>query len=414
VNDPHAAAHAAPGLPTTQEASSYGRRLHLVATCPEETKAALALELQALGVQDLRPAFRAIEMTVEPAQYYELHLRLRTASRLLRVIKTVPAHNGPMLYSQVRRLHWPDWFDARHGFMVECLGVEAADSAALGPKQVITQVREGIRASFAAAGAGEPRVDTDEPKVVVVAHVARGRCTLSFDTTGKSLHKRGYRESGHPAPLKETLAAAILRYAGYDGTQPFLDPMCGSGTLAIEAAMIAVDKAPQIHRRKGEFNFEWLKDLDRPLWRTTQDRVRLMKLDEPRAPVVASDIEPRYVEMARKSALKARVERYVRFESARVQDVVPHAGQGLLVTNLPYGERIGGGSTDVAQLYEEVGDALKQRFDGWRAAVLAAEASPWKAIGLKPGRSIALMNGSIPCRLLLFDLYAGSRRRPRA
>jgi putative N6-adenine-specific DNA methylase len=414
VNDPHEADHLAPGSPTTHGAPADDRRLPLVATCPEETKAALALELQSLGVHDLRPTFRAIELTVEPAQYYELHLRLRTASRLLRVIKTVPAHNGPMLYSQVRRLHWPEAFDARHGFMVECLGVEASGSATLSPKQVITQVREGIRASFAAAGAGEPRVDTEEPKVVVVAHVTRGRCTLSFDTTGKSLHKRGYRESGHPAPLKETLAAAILRYAGYDGTQAFLDPMCGSGTLAIEAAMIAVDKAPQIHRRKGEFNFEWLKDLDRPLWRATQERVRLAKLDEPRAPVVASDIEPRYVEMARKSALKARVERYVRFETARVQDVEPPAGQGLLVTNLPYGERIGGGSTDVAQLYEEVGDVLKQRFDGWRAALLAADASPYRAIGLKPARSIALMNGSIPCRLLLFDLYAGSRRRPRA
>ena len=389
-------------------------RLHLVATCPEETKAALALELQSLGVQELQPGFRAIEFPVGPALYYELHLRLRTASRLLRVIKTVPARNGPMLYSQVRRLHWPEWFDARHGFMVECLGVDAAAGGSLGPKQVITEVREGIRASFAAAGAGEPKIDTEEPRVVVVAHVARGRCTLSFDTTGKSLHKRGYRESGHPAPLKETLAAAILRYAGYDGTQPFLDPMCGSGTLAIEAAMIAVDKAPQIHRHKGEFNFEWLGDFDRPLWRATQDRVRLAKLEAPRAPVVASDIEPKYVEMARKSALKARVERYVQFATTRVQDVEPPGEQGLLVTNLPYGERIGGAATDVAQLYGEVGDVLKQRFGGWRAAILAAEASPYKAIGLKPSRSILLMNGSIPCRLLLFDLYAGSRRRSRS
>jgi putative N6-adenine-specific DNA methylase len=390
-----------------------GAFLRMVATCPEETKPALVDELQSLGVQDLRPVFRAVEFTVEPALYYELHLRLRTASRLLRIIRTVPAQNGPMLYSQVRRLHWPEWFDARHGFMVECLGADAKAGGGLGPKQVITQVREGIRASFAAAGAGAPKVDTEEPKVVVVAHVVRGRCTLSFDTTGKSLHKRGYRESGHPAPLKETLAAAILRFAGYDGTQPFLDPMCGSGTLAIEAAMVAVDKAPQIHRRKGEFNFEWLKDFDRPLWRATQDRVRLAKLEAPRAPVVASDIEPKYVEMARKGALKARVERYIQFASARVQDVEPPGEQGLLVTNLPYGERIGGATTDVAQLYGEVGDVLKQRFGGWRAAILAAEASPYKAIGLKPSRSISLMNGSIPCRLLLFELYAGSRRRPR-
>jgi putative N6-adenine-specific DNA methylase len=271
-------------------------------------------------------------------------------------------------------------------------------------------VREGIRGAFGRGDGAVPPVDTDAPKVVVVAHVARGRCMLSFDTSGKSLHKRGYREQGHPAPLKETLAAAILQFAGYDGSQPFLDPMCGSGTLAIEAAMIAVRKAPQIHRKKGEFHFEWLTDFDRALWRATQERIRAEKLEAPPALVVASDIRADFVEMARKSALKARVEKYVQFEVARVQDVVPPADSGLLVTNLPYGDRIGGTDADVRQLYEEVGDTLKQRFAGWRAAILAAAASPYKAIGLRPSRTITLMNGSIPCKLLLFDLYAGSRR----
>jgi putative N6-adenine-specific DNA methylase len=385
--------------------------VRLVATCPEETKPALVAELRALGAGELQEHFRAVEFEADTATAYELHLRLRTASRLLRVIRDVPAKSPPMLRSQVRRLHWPEFFEPRHGFMVEALGAEDGRDA-MGQKQVLTQVREGIRESFAAAGVAAPRIDTDEPKVVVVAHLAHGRCSLSFDTTGKSLHKRGYRESGHPAPLKETLAAAILQFAGYDGTQPFLDPMCGSGTLAIEAATVAVRKAPQIHRRKGEFLFEWLRDFDRELWRGVQDRVRLEKLEAPPAPLRASDIELAYVEMARRSALKARVERYIDFAVARVQDVEPHGEAGVIVTNLPYGDRIGGGEAEVRLLYEQVGDVLKQRFAGWRAAVLAAAASPYKAIGLRPSRSIALMNGSIPCRLLLFDLYAGSRRTP--
>jgi putative N6-adenine-specific DNA methylase len=255
-----------------------------------------------------------------------------------------------------------------------------------------------------------PPVDVEEPKVVVVAHLARGRCMLSLDTSGKSLHKRGYREQGHPAPLKETLAAAILTLARYDRTQAFLDPMCGSGTLAIEAAMIAVRKAPQIHRKKGEFYFEWLTGFDRELWRATQDRVRAEKLEAPPAPVVASDIDAAYVAMARKSALKARVEKYIQFDTARFQDVAPPVERGLLVTNLPYGDRIGSSEGGIRQLYEEVGDTLKQKFSGWRAVILAATASPYKAIGLKPSRTIVLMNGSIPCKLLFFELYAGSRR----
>jgi len=383
--------------------------LHLIATCPEETKPALLNELEALGATALKPGFRAVEFQADDALFYELHLKLRTASRILRVLKDVPAKTPEMLYSQVRRIRWPDLFNPRYGFLVESLGADS-EGGGMAPKQVITQVREAIRDSFGRAGGAVPRVDTEGPKVVVVAHLARGRCMLSLDTSGKSLHKRGYREPGHPAPIKETLAAAILIMAGYDGTQPLLDPMCGSGTLAIEAAMLAVRKAPQIHRRKGEFHFEWLKDFDRELWRATQDRVRAEKLDAQTAPVFASDISEKYLAMARKSALDARVERYISFSTARFQDIEPPAERGLLVTNLPYGERIGSDEGEVRRLYEEVGDTLKKKFAGWQAAILAASASPHKSIGLKPGRSIALMNGSIPCRLLLFDLYAGSRR----
>jgi putative N6-adenine-specific DNA methylase len=382
--------------------------LRLIATCPEETKPALVAELDALGAVDLRSGFRAISFEASEELFYELHLKLRTASRILRVVKDVPARTPQMLYSQARRIRWCELFEARHGFMVESLGEDAGGGMAA--KQVITQVRESIRDVFAREQGRAPPIDVVEPKVVVVAHLAKGRCMLSLDTSGKSLHKRGYREPGHPAPLKETLAAAILMLAGYDGSQAFLDPMCGSGTLAIEAAMIAVRKAPRIHRRKGEFHFEWLKDFDRPRWRAVQDRVRAEKLETPPAPIVASDIEARYVEMARKSALKARVERYVTFATQRFQDSEPPAERGILVTNLPYGDRIGSTDGDVRQLYEEVGDTLKRKFSGWHAAILAAEASPYKAIGLRPTRSIRLMNGSIPCRLLLFELYAGSRR----
>jgi putative N6-adenine-specific DNA methylase len=386
--------------------------MQLIATCPEETKPALVLELEALGARDIAPGYRAVAFEASDALLYELHLKLRTASRILRVIKEVPAKSPEMLRSQVRRIRWDELFDARHGFMVESQG-DDADKGGMAPKQIITQVRESIRDVFEHAQGVAPVVDRSEPKVVVVAHLRHGRCMLSFDTSGKSLHKRGYREQGHPAPLKETLSAAMLIMAGYDGSQAFMDPMCGSGTIAIEAAMIAVHKAPQIHRKKGEFHFEWLKDFDRDLWRVTQDRVRAEKLEAPTAPVVASDINAAYVAMAKKSALDARVEKYMTFNTGRFQDAEPPATTGILVTNLPYGERIGSSEGDIVQLYEEVGDTLKQKFSGWQAAILAAAASPYKAIGLKPKRTIALMNGSIPCKLLLFELYAGTRRAPR-
>jgi putative N6-adenine-specific DNA methylase len=385
--------------------------MQLIATCPEETKPALVLELEALGAQSIAPGYRAVAFEASDALLYELSLKLRTASRILRVIKEVPAKSPEMLRSQLRRIRWDELFDARHGFMVESQG-DDADRGGMAPKQIITQVRESIRDVFERAQGVAPAVDRSEPKVVVVAHLRHGRCMLSFDTSGKSLHKRGYREQGHPAPLKETLSAAVLIMAGYDGSQAFMDPMCGSGTIAIEAAMMAVRKAPQIHRKKGEFHFEWLKDFDRDLWRVTQDRVRAEKLEAPAVPVVASDINANYVAMAKKSALDARVEKYMTFNTGRFQDTEPPATTGILVTNLPYGERIGSSEGDIVQLYEEVGDTLKQKFSGWQAAILAAAASPYKAIGLKPKRTVSLMNGSIPCKLLFFELYSGTRRVP--
>ncbi|MDY6948871.1 MAG: THUMP domain-containing protein, partial [Pseudomonadota bacterium] len=314
--------------------------MQLIATCPEETKPALALELETLGASSIVPGYRAVTFEAGDALYYELHLKLRTASRILKVIKDVPAKSPQMLRSQVRRIHWDELFDARHGFMVESQG-DDADQGGMAPRQIITQVRESIRDVFERSHGAAPVVDRSEPKVVVVAHLRHGRCMLSFDTSGKSLHKRGYREQGHPAPLKETLAAAILLMAGYDGSQAFMDPMCGSGTIAIEAAMLAVRKAPQIHRKKGEFHFEWLEQFDRNLWRVTQDRVRAEKLEAPAAPVVASDINAAYVAMAQKSALDARVEKYMTFKTGRFQDAEPPAATGILVTNLPYGDRIG-------------------------------------------------------------------------
>jgi 23S rRNA G2445 N2-methylase RlmL len=168
--------------------------VRLIATCPEETKPALVHELLALGATDLVPGFRAVSFEAGDELFYELHLKLRTASRILRVIKDVPARTPAMLYSQARRIHWCDLFDAQHGFMVESLGADA-EGGGMPPKQVITQVRESVREVFDREQGRAPPVDLEEPRVVVVAHLARGRCMLSLDTSGKSLHKRGYREA---------------------------------------------------------------------------------------------------------------------------------------------------------------------------------------------------------------------------
>ncbi|MEN9836000.1 MAG: hypothetical protein RL011_2193 [Pseudomonadota bacterium] len=385
--------------------------LRLIATCPEETKEVLIAELTQLGVSNIEPAYRAVHFSASEEQFYQAHLRLRTASRILQVIKEFPAKSPEMLYSQARRIDWPGLFNVERTFMIEGVPGDRG-SEFMRANDISKKVREGLQDSFQRRVGQLPKVDLKEPKVIIVAFLAGGRCVLSFDTSGKALHKRGYRQEGHPAPIKETLAASILLLAGYDGTQAFLDPMCGSGTIAIEAAMIALKKAPQIHRPKGQFQFEWLRSFNKDLWRQVQDEVRAERAESPAHAIVASDISPTYVELAKRNALKARVEKHISFATGKFQDVEAPAESGILVANLPYGERLAKASrTELEALYKEIGNTLKQRFTGWRAALLAAEESPYKSIGLKTSRRIPLMNGSIPCKLLIFDLYAGSKRK---
>jgi len=390
----------------------------IVVTCPEETKGVLVAELEEYGAKDIVEGYKAVEANVDTETFYRLHLKLRTASRILRVLREFAAADRNMLFDQVRRIPWPEIFDVSRTFMIEGVPADRGEGIP-SANQISKAVREALQHTFELKTGVMPVVDLREPKVVLVAWLRKGRCVLSIDTTGKTLHKRGYRLEGHPAPIKETLASAVLRLAGYDGSQVLVEPMCGSGTIAIEAAYVALGKSPQIHRKKGEFGFEWLEDFDRDIWRKVQDDVRGERIAAPPHPIYASDMSPQYVEMSRKNALRARVEKDITFGIGRFQDLpVPElrptepgkSQAGLIVANLPYGERLAKDDPKLKNLYVEIGDTLKQKYKGWRAALLAADDSPWKFIGLKPTRKIPLRNGSIPAKLLIFDMYAGSKR----
>jgi putative N6-adenine-specific DNA methylase len=220
---------------------------------------------------------------------------------------------------------------------------------------------------------------------------------IGIDTAGRALHKRGWRTNGHPAVLKETLAASILLLAGYDGNEPLLDPMCGSGTIVIEAAYIALNKAPLIHRGKDDFSLEHLNGFDRPLWRKVSDQLRAAKKSALTAPIYASDIKEKYVELARATALRARVEKYIDFSVKPFQEWEPPAPNGLLAANLPYGERIG----ILDSLYRDVGKVIKERFGGWRIALLVTADAPIQLLGLNIKKEIPLLNGALPVKLIL-------------
>jgi putative N6-adenine-specific DNA methylase len=380
-----------------------------IATCPEATKGVLAQELKDLGAHEIAPGYMSVQFSAPDPELYRIHLRCATASQIMRILRESAARDPQMLFSQARRVDWTSVFSTAQSYRVDAIAGDRGEGA-MTSNEISKAIRLAIEDVFRFRLGQLPKVEIKEPDVVVIGYVHRGRVTISVLTSGMSLHKRGYRLEGHPAPLKETLAASILRLSGYDGSQAFLDPMCGSGTLAIEAAMMALGKGCNIHRKKGIFSFENLQSFDKDLWRSIQDEIRLEKLESPKAPVFASDIDASYVDLAQKNALRARVEKFMTFETRSFFDLEKPADQGILVTNLPYGERIrvSNQELEMGDFYNALGDKLKKSFSGWRAALLVANETPWKALRLKPTENYQLLNGSIETRLLVFELRSGS------
>ena len=381
-----------------------------IATCPTEIQAVLCAELEKAGAQSISPMFKAVQFECEKRLGLELHLKLAAASRLLLVLKESSASNLAIITDQARRIPWEDYFGPSSTYLVEGVAGDRGPKA-FSSTQISKAVRLGIEAHYQRRQSEPPKVNLKAPSIKVVAFVHNRKLTISLDSSGKTLHKRGYRQDGHPAPLKETLAASLIHLVGYDGSQVFFDPMCGSGTLAIEACYQALHKAPLIHRRKAQFGFEHFADFDSQLWREVQESVRQERFEAPAAPIYAADISSEFVALAKANALRARVEKHIQFSTGSFFKCLPPAKSGVLLTNLPYGERLNASQEDeFKDFYQKIGDYLKAHYQGWLIGLLVAENSPYKFIGLKPKRKIPILNGSIPCKLLTFEIFAGSHR----
>ncbi len=368
-----------------------------IATCPHETVDVLAAELEALKIRERKILHRGVAFEADLETAYRAHLYLRTASRIQRVISEFALPSLESLHDELKKISWPEWLRSHRPFTVMPTLTDAA-AEDLGEDPILSAVVESVQNS--AFEKSPPKFDPEaENPITIVLFLRNKTCVLAIDTAGRALHKRGWRTTGHPAVLKETLAASMLLLAGYTGHEPLLDPMCGSGTIAIEAAYIALNKAPLIHRGKDDFALEHLAGFDRALWRRVSDQLRAAKKNALPAPIYASDLRQEYVNVARAAALKARVEKYLEFSAKPFQDWFPPAPTGLLIANLPYGERIGGGI--IPGLYREIGRTLKQHFSKWRVALLVPAEAPASSLGLKPDREIPLMNGALPVKLLI-------------
>ncbi|MCU0370673.1 MAG: THUMP domain-containing protein [Bacteroidales bacterium] len=376
-------------------------QIKMIAKTFEGFEEVLARELRDMGAEEIDLLKRGISFTGDKRLLYMANYQCRTALRILVPVSSFRASTDAMLYDGVRAVPWEKWLDFRGKFAVDSV---ISFSHFKHSGYVSLKAKDAIADRFRDKFGKRPDVSTYDPDVRVNVHLFKDECTVSIDSSGASLHLRGYRREQTEAPINEVLAAGLILLSGWDRKTPFLDPMCGSGTLLIEAALIA-GRVPAGYYRPL-FGFEKWKDFDRKLWDIVKRECE-EKIVEPAAPIRGYDKDDKAVRACLSNIEEAGVEDFVKVEPADFNTSLPPFPRGFLLTNPPYGERIK--VDDLKQFYKDLGDVLKQKYAGYTAWLLGYDMEAMKFVGLRPSRKIMVMNGPLECRFLKFDLYEGKK-----
>ncbi len=381
-----------------------GTTMALAATCSRGFEPILGEEIRCLGASNVTEGRGVVTFRGGLETIYRVNLWSRTAIRVLIHLKEGSVAGRDDLYALARQVEWERWLTPRDTFAVETAGrtdgLEHSGFAAL-------IVKDAVADHFRKRKGKRPSVDRTRPSVRIRLHLNPRGSSLLIDTSGQPLSRRGYRRYGGTAPLSESLAAGMLLIAGYDGTRPFLDPMCGSGTIAAEAALIASNTAPGLFRR---FAAERLRIHDARMLaelRSGAERSRR----EPTFPIVASDHDPKILAAARRNFERGRLSRWIQVAQRDFEDLELPGENTLIVFNPPYGQRLDDAS-GLTSLYRTIGDTLKQRAQGATAWILVGSGKLARSVGLHASKRVVLFNGPIECRFMRFDLYSGSRKKP--
>lgn len=362
----------------------------------------LAKEVQQLGGQDVQTGTRVVTFSGDKGFMYKANLSLRTALKILKPIKWFKVYNEKSLYDGILSVDWSQFMTEKQTFVVD---VTLYSEAFNNSQFVALKTKDAIVDQFRAKSGVRPSIDKDFPDLRIHIHLDRDQCTVSLDTSGESLHQRGYRSATNIAPINEVLAAGMLLLSGWDGTSHFLDPMCGSGTILAEAAMIACNIPANINRK--EFAFEKWNDWDNDLFDQIIDSL-MKKTREFHYTIKGYDKAPSAVRKAQDNIQNANLDDYVTIEQKDFFETEKQTeGPLQMVFNPPYGERL---DIDMERFYREIGDTFKQNYPNTQAWFITANLEALKFVGLKPSRKIKLFNGKLEARLVKYDIYEGSKR----
>jgi putative N6-adenine-specific DNA methylase len=366
----------------------------------------LAAELEEVGARAIAATAGGVGFAGPFRLCYRVNLESRIASRVLWRVFHGRYRTEQDVYQATYDLPWRDWFSASRTIKVK---VSAQHCPLTSLDYVTLKIKDAVCDRFRAATGARPSVDTRRPDVRIDAFLDEQRVALYLDTSGEPLFKRGLRKASGEAPLRENLAAGILRLSGWTPEQALLDPMCGGGTILMEAVLIARRIAPGLGRR---FAFEKLQSFDSKTWRDLCEASRAAQTPKAAPAIYGSDRDRRALQAVRANFEAAGLADAVVLAQADALDVKPPVATGVIVTNPPYGVRLGDQAV-LAEFYPRLGDALKRDFAGWRALIFTADPRLPKLIGLSPSRRTPLFNGALECRLFEFKLVRGTMRRPR-
>ena len=373
------------------------------ASCPRGLEQLLAEDLVAAGARDLKQIFGGVHFLADWPACYRANLHSRIATRILWRVAHAPYGNEEDIYRLALDTPWPKWFLAGQTIRVD---VTAVKSPLKSVDFVTLRIKDAVCDRFRRDGGTRPSVDTRQPDVRVHGFINGDHCTLYLDISGAPLYQRGFRQKTVDAPLKENLAAGILRLSGWQPGVALLDPMCGSGTFLIEAAQMALRVAPGARR---DFAFQRLRHFDPAAWKRLLDAARAGEAAVEEAGIYGSDISPVAVRATLANLDRAGLLPAVKLRTGDLLDIDAPAARGILVSNPPYGERVSD-HDELAEFYPLLGSALKRHFAGWNCYLISADTRLPKLVRLTPSRKTPLFNGALECRLYEFRMVAGSNR----
>ncbi|WP_457611127.1 THUMP domain-containing class I SAM-dependent RNA methyltransferase [Lutibacter sp.] len=379
------------------------RDFRMVATTMFGFEELLVTELENLGAQDVEAGVRSVSFKGDKGFMYKANLALRTAIRILKPIKRFKVADEDDLYKKLMRIEWENYLSVDNTFSIGA--VVNSNNFTTNSHYIALKSKDAIADYFRNKYHKRPNVDVKHPDLKIHVHIQKDFCSVSLDSSGDSLHKRGYRSSTNIAPINEVLAAGLVLLSGYTGDCNFIDPMCGSGTILIEAAMIANNIPANINRK--EFGFEKWIDYDEDLFFVIQDSL-LKKIRSSHFKIMGFDKAPSAIRKAKENIENANLEEFIGVHHVNFFNSMKEVfGQTTILFNPPYGERL---NIDVQEFYKKIGDTLKQGYPDSTVWFITSDFEALKYVGLRTSRKIPVKNGDLNCKFVRYDMYAGSKK----